>query len=215
MRYGNPISNQLQVSACEKVYEIFNDDKYKEVVENNESCQYMYLNVVWLLNNRQPIFAKGECWITKMGDDAWRELLLICNNYIGRFCVGNNMNQVAMKIRYIRALCLGQLERYSESLAALKEIEEDSSLGRDRVLTKHMLCDKNGIPKKFVGRLGRYFEVERNGVLYIDEFGKTPIYYFGPHLNTSRLEEGTVFTDIEIGYGYIEPKAFRNVENEE
>ena len=151
-----------------------------------------------------------------MRDETWKEILGICNNYIGRFC-GNsdNIHQMARNIRYIKALCLGQLEQYSESLATLREIDEDSSLGIRRVFTKHVLCDENGVPKKFTGRLGKYDEVQRNGDVYIEEFGRNPIYYFGPHFKTSDFSEGKVFNDIEIGYSNIAPKAFRDVENRE
>ena len=94
-------------------------------------------------------------------------------------------------------------------------MEEDTSLGLKRVFTKHMLCDENGIPRKFTGRLGKYDEINRNGSIYIDEFGKNPIYYHGPHMKSAELDEGKVFDDIEIGYSNIAPKAFRNVESKE
>ena len=65
------------------------------------------------------------------------------------------------------------------------------------------------------GRLGKYDEINRNGSIYIDEFGKNPIYYHGPHMKSAELDEGKVFDDIEIGYSNIAPKAFRNVESKE
>ncbi len=214
--FNNAISNKMQENACEKVYSMFKDERYKAVLDDSESCQYMFLNVVWLMNNKQPINSQGECWLTQMRNETWKEILSICNNYIGRFC-GNsdNIHQMARNIRYIKALCLGQLEQYSESLATLREIDEDSSLGIRRVFTKHILCDENGVPKKFIGRLGKYDEVQRNGDVYIKEFGRNPIYYFGPHFKTSDFSDGKVFDDIEIGYSNIAPKAFRDVENKE
>ena len=214
--FKKSISSKPQFSACGKVYSMFNEEKYKAVLEDSESCQYMYLNVVWLMNNKQPIFSQGECWLTQMDDDTWRELLGICNNYIRRFCGDSgNIYRIAKNIRYIKALCLGQLGQYSESLATLREIEEDSSLGIKRVFTKHMLCDENGVPKKFTGRLGKYDEVQRSGDIFIEEFGKNPIYYFGPRLKITNFSERTVFDDIEIGYSNIAPKAFRDIENKE
>lgn len=214
--FNKPIENEFQQSACEEVYSIFNNDKYKAVLSESEPCQYMLLNVVWLMNNKEPIYLDGECWITRMSEDVWRELLGICNNFIMRFCNdAENTNQLAKNIRYIKALCLGQLEQYSESISVLKSIEEDSTLGLRRVFTKHMLCDENGIPKKFSGRLGKYDEVSRSGSIFIDDFGKNPIYYHGPHMKFANLMEGTVFNDVEIGYSNIAPKAFRKVENKE
>lgn len=207
------ISNEIQGSACQEVYELFNDTRYKAVLGESESCQYMLLNIVWLINNKEPIYGDGECWITRISEKAWRELLNICNNFIVKFCNdAEDIHQLARNIRYIKALCLAQLGQYAESISVLKSIEEDSSQGIRRVFTKHMLCMPNGTPIKFVGRLGKYDEVSRSGSVYIDEFGKGPIYYHGPHMRTANLIEGTVFKDIEIGYSNIAPKAYREIE---
>lgn len=214
--FKKPIEDDLQQSACEEVYSIFQNEKYKAVLGESEPCQYMLLNIVWLMNNKNPIYSDGECWITQMSEAVWRELLNISNSFILKFCNdAEDIHQLAKNIRYIKALCLAQLGQYSESISVLKAIEEDSSLGLRRVFTKHMLCDENGIPKKFTGRLGKYDEVSRSGAIFIDEFGKNPIYYHGPHMKSANLTEGTVFDDVEIGYSNIAPKAFRDVESKE
>ena len=214
--FNKPIENTLQENACKEVYSIFNDERYKSVLSESEPCQYMLLNIIWLMNNKEPIYLDGECWITNMKENVWREILNVCNNFILRFCNGSeDIHQLAKNIRYIKALCLGQLGQYSESIAVLKSIEEDSTLGLRRVFTKHMLCDENGIPKKFTGRLGKYDEVSRSGSVFIEEFGRNPIYYHGPHMKSADLVEGTTFSDIEIGYSNIAPKAFREIELKE
>jgi len=214
--FKKSIVNEMQESACQNVYELFNEEKYKSVLSESESCQYMLLNVVWLMNNKQPIYMEGECWLTKMSEDAWREIFNICNNFIARFCnSADEFHQIGKNVRYIKALCLGQLGQYRDSLSELNHIAEDSSLGLRRVVTKHILCKEDGTPCKFTGRLGKYDEVNRSGAIYIEEFGRNPIYYHGPHLKTSDLGEGNVFNDIEIGYNNIAPKAFRGIENKE
>lgn len=211
--FKKPIENKKQERTCREVYSIFNDERYKVVLNESEPCQYMLLNVIWLMNNKEPIYLEGECWITRMSENVWRELLNLCNNYILRFCNDTeDIHKFAKNIQYIKALCLGQLRQYNESIAALRNIEEDSTLGLRRVFTKHMLCDENGVPRKFTGRLGKYDEISRSGVVFIDEFGKNPIYYHGPHMKSANLVEGTIFSDIEIGYSNIAPKAFREIE---
>lgn len=214
--FKKPIKDKMQKNACKEVYKWFNDERYKAVLSESEPCQYMLLNIVWLMNNKNPIYSEGECWLTKMDESAWRELLSICNGFILKFCNDtDNIHQLAKNIRYIKALCLGELGQYADSIAVLKDIEEDSTLGLRRIFTKHMICDANGIPRKFVGKLGKYDEIKRSGSVYIEKFGKNPIYYHGPHMKTSNLVEGTVFKDIEIGYSNIAPKAFREVEIKE
>lgn len=211
--YRLAVTDDIQLSACKKVYSLFNDPKYKNVVVESEECQYMLLNMVWLINDKRPIIQEGECWLTAIPEDGWRELLNICNNFIIRFCSdAEEIHQLGRNIRYLKALCQAELGMYSDSMTTLKSIEEDSSLGLKRVFTKHMICEWDGTIRKFTGRLGKYDETRRSGEIYIEEFGKNPMYYYGPHMNTSNLQEGTVYTDIEVGYGNIAPKAFREVE---
>lgn len=213
--FKDRISTPNQYSACEYVYNMFLDKKYNDVVTESEPCQYMLLNVLWLLKNGNPIFQKKECWRTSMDISVWTKLLSICNNYIIRFCSDNiNSYKFNKNIRYVQALCFAQLSQYSECVAALKSIEEDSSVGIKRVFTKHMICDEYGIPRKFTGRLGKYDEINRSGAVYIEEFGRNPLYYYGPHLNTSDFSEGIVFTDLEVGLSNISPKVYRNIEAE-
>lgn len=210
--FKKDIENQEQLDACKQVYDWFHAEHYKAVLEDSEPCQYMFLNIVWLMNNKKPIYSEGECWKTKMNEKAWREILAICNGFIIKFCNdAETIHQLAKNIRYIKALCLGELKQYSESIVMLRSIEEDSSQGLKRVFTKHLLCEEDGTPRKFIGRLGKYDEIKRSGSIYIDEFGKNPIYYHGPNLKTSNLIEGITFDDIEIGYSNIAPKAYREI----
>lgn len=209
------IISEKQFKACEFVYNLFNNDRYKYVISDNESCQYMLLNIVWLKNNQQPIYREGECWRTYMSNENWNEILNICNNYLVKFCSDTNtVSQSGKNIKYIKALSLAQLGQYIESKNVLRSIEEDSTMGLRRVYTKHMICEKDGTPRKFVGRLGKYDEIQRNGIVYIDEFGREGIYYHGPHLNTSRYDEGIIFTDLEVGLSNIAPRVFREIEKQ-
>lgn len=215
VNYHKGIVSEIEQDALEKVYELFNQDKYKNVVSDSEPCQYMLLNVVWLINNKKPIFNEGECWLTCMNKNAWSDILYVCNSYLMKFSGEHAItDKLLLNIKYIKALCLAQLEQYGDCINIMKSLEEDSTQGLYRVLTKHMICDEEGVPRKFVGRLGKYDEVSRSGVLYIEEFGKLPIYYHSSRMGTSDLEESRTLYDIEIGLGNIAPKAFRNVEDE-
>ena len=207
---------ESQFAACEYVYDMLHNEKYAGIVQESESCQYMLLNVLWLLKNKgMPIYRSGECWCTYMDEQAWSEILGLCNNYIAQFCSESvNTYKMDKNIKYIQALCYAQLGQYLDCVATLRSIEEDSTVGIQRILTKHMICDASGVPRKFTGRLGKYEEIERRGMVYIEEFGRKPLYYFGPNLKTANHNEGIVYTDLEVGLSSIAPKVYRNVENQ-
>ena len=213
--FRKTINDKKQLIACENVYNLLNNEKYKSVIEYSQSCQYMLLNILWIMNNKEPMYKEGEHWITRISEDVWRKLSVISNNFIYRFSDENEEQPLIRNVKYIGALCLGELKRYNESISLLRSIEEDTTLGRKRVFTRHMLCEENGTIRTFVGRLGKYDVVKRSGVIYIDEFGKTPIYFYGPHMRVSNLHEGRVFTDIQIGYSIIGLKAFRQIDEKE
>ena len=77
-----------------------------------------------------------------------------------------------------------------------------------------MICDEYGVPRKFTGRLGKYDEIERRGMVYIEEFGRKPLYYYGPNLKMTNHVEGAIFTDLEVGLCSIAPKVYRNTETQ-
>ena len=213
---GINIGDNRQFAACKYVYEMFRSDKYAGIVQESESCQYMLLNVLWLLNNKgKPIYESGECWRTSMDEKAWAEILTLCNNYIDKFCSESvNAYKMEKNIQYIQALCYAQLGQYLDCVVTLKNIEEDSTVGIQRILTKHMICNEFGVPKKFTGRLGKYDEIERRGMVYIEKFERRPLYYYGPNLKTAHHVEGAVFTDLEVGLSSIAPKVYRNTESQ-
>lgn len=215
VEFRKGITSKNQMDACLKVYQLLNEEKYHAVVTDSEPCQHMLLNVVWLINNREPIYREGECWATHMREEAWTEILSICNNYILKFCAGAMASlKVTLNIKYIKALCLAQLKQYKDCIDELNTMEEDSTLGLPRVFTKHMICDENGNYRKFVGRLGKYDEIKQRGVVYISEFGKKPIYYHMSRFDVANYEEGKVYNDLEIGLSNISPKVYRELELE-
>lgn len=208
------IRNSKQYEACNTVYNFLQNTKYAEVVEESESCQFMLLNLIWLINNGNPIFQRGEKWLTSISNNAWEELLAICNNYLLRFIVSSSeTNRVERNIQYIKALSLAQLGEYTESIRTLAMIGEDPTIGSRRTHTMHIISDEYGYPRKFHGIIDVYDPTpnQKSGKIRIDEFGDYPIYFYGPHLETARLETGSRFDDIEIGLGYMGMKAFRKI----
>ena len=68
------VAAYLGMGACEKVYSIFQDERYKAVLGESEPCQYMLLNIVWLMNNKQPM---KRTWMRKISEQKrWQTALL-------------------------------------------------------------------------------------------------------------------------------------------
>ncbi len=207
------IQNKEQKEICQAVYELLCQDKYHMVVTYSEPCQYMLLNILWLMHNEKPIYQKGECWHTSISRDVWEELLAICTNYQDNFSNDSvGAYRVNKNIQYMRALCQAQVGQYTECLATLRDMEEDSTAGIGRVMTKHMICDETGNTVKFSGRIKSYDAAKREGQMAVDEFGKYALYFHGPHLHTSDFTEGRVFDDLEIGLCDVSVKVYRGTE---
>lgn len=215
--YNKPILTEKQKNVCQDIYDMFNDERYKDLLSKEASYQHMYLNVVWLLHNGEPIFSKEENRKTRMNLKTWNELCQICRDYILNFIddgVRDIPNRREINIRYLYSLCLGQLGSYRESYEAGKKIMEDSMRGISRAFTQHLLCDEYGNPIKFdavIKELNKS-EADKTGRLVIKEFGQnTKIYFFGPRLKISSLEVGQGVDNVEIGYSEMGLKAVRGI----
>ncbi len=207
------IQKKGQKEICQEVYGLLCREKYHMVVTYSEPCQYMLLNILWLLHNENPIYQKGECWHTSIGRDVWEELLAICTHYQDNFSNDSiGAYKVNKNIQYMRALCQAQVGQYAECLATLRGMEEDSTAGLGRVMTKHMICDETGSTVKFSGWIKSYDETKREGKMVVEEFGKYPLYFHGPQLHTSDFTDGRVFNDLEIGLCDVSVKVYRGTE---
>lgn len=207
------IERETQKEVCREVYELLRKEKYRIVVTGSEPCQYMLLNILWLMHNEKPIYQKGECWRTSIGQDVWEELLAICANYLDNFSNDSiGAYKVNKNMQYMRALCQAQVGQYAECLVSLRNMDEDSSAGLGRVMTKHMICDGAGETIKFSGRIRSYDTAKREGYMDVDGFGKSSLYFHGPHLHTSDFKEGRVFDDLEIGLCDVSAKVYRGKE---
>ena len=215
--FKNELKNDIQKTACEYVYDLFHSEKYREVVNASEACQYMLLNLIWLIKDGHPVYQKGEYWLTKMDYSTWGEILDLCEHYLESFCTDDieDTYRTARNIRYIKALSLAEIGEYVRARQVIREIKEDSTIGVTRAYTKHMICEPNGTPRTFNGKIIEYNENNRTGYILIEEFRDDKVYFYGPHLKAADLTPGRTFTDIEIGLNNVAPKAFRNIKKVE
>lgn len=184
---------------------------HEQVTKSHSGCQYMLLVLTWLLYNGSPPFSGDEMQRTAMNSSQWREILTICEGYEQQFMRGTEQAVNTPTIYYLLALAHAQLEDFSKSLDAFKQIERiDGFYIPVRNKVWHLLCDEQGTTKKFRGNLEEkyYDRMKQKGRIRVENIGG--IYFYGPSLKLARYSGA--FQDIEIGTSYIGFEAFRKLE---
>jgi len=211
--FKKSLESAKQIKACEAICDLI--EKYDEITMFSPACQYMLLQVLWLKYNKEPVFTGEECQCTAMNEQEWKKILSICINYEDNFIKPKVQGYHSPHtILYLKALAYAQLQQYEESMKTFKKIDEEASFGVGRIKTRHILCNENGVPVHFHGRLmGKYDDIKKRGYAKIDGINsdRGGVYYFGPNIDTSKYDSGTNFTDFQIGLNYIGFRLYRKL----
>ncbi|HWP96386.1 MAG TPA: hypothetical protein VN426_06015 [Syntrophomonadaceae bacterium] len=198
----SPLSDNAR-AKCAEILSLLENEDYRDIVENNNACQYARLRLKWLYYNRQPIFSGQEQQLTCMNDSQWQEIRAICANFAGKILRNSTDVFYANTIYYLLALTYAQLRDYQAAEDAWNCISEGNFAHRGRNWVWHILCEANGTPRIFTGTLEkRYYNAnKRSGKIYVKEMGSLVYYRNLPSLGKS-TPSGTV-DSLCIGTSYI------------
>lgn len=195
--YGKVLRTKKQIEACRKVIELF--DEYKEITYLDGACLYVLINLKWLLYNRFPLLGMPECTPTKLSELEWEEIESLCARYdaYGLYSKDN--------IKYLHALCVAEKNEFKKSMEILKPYKESHSYEKRSM---HTLCDENGVPKKFRGRLKNDYDKEkRRGYMAVycgRELLDDNVIYRAEnvHMKVSDLRRDVQIQDVELSLSF-------------
>lgn len=216
---------QKEVIVCEDNRIIWNDVKGHEnlkaeidellkvmnenadMIEVDSRCAYLRLQLYWLRHTGKPLNYKDEKQYVAMKLDEWKQVEKLCSGIIT--ASGNSSSSMYTNhCKYVRALALIQMEQYDLAKALLREIKDD--LVYMKHITKHIICDENGKPKKFSGNDVRLYDHDRSGgrVDVYTGTGKVlkEVYFnrFNITANTAQtIENGSRLEDLMMGIGFM------------
>ena len=213
-----------QVAICRKVYdELLDNPKYKgnnTDLESNPECQRLLLHVVWLMYDKYPLFCE-EKHRTGITLEGWQKLKEICTRNYEVYEYGGRLSKDyynCHRFLYVLALCYAQLnepENCRKIITIIRRETDDWEYGDNRIVTRHIICDENRIPKSdFAGEVVEA-QTGRRGYIKIKDWsglaGKKGIYFHERNLNGLSIKKGDYQPDFQLGLGYMGLSVFHGL----
>ena len=206
---GHSISNQLkdtQIEKCKEICEFMQREQYASCIEADANALYLQLKVTWMAYNGYPIMDGAiECRQTYLSKDEWIEINRLCRLY--ERCVGGSKRPVVM---LLQALSLIQISGdYYEANRLLESIREDMFFSAPRMRVPYLLCNEDGSPWKFSGKVIQVDDQRHRGFIKVDNVPlnlgtKTGVRFYQKNIGRKSLpHKNDVLTDLEMGIGYM------------
>ena len=161
----------------------------------------------WMYYNRTPLSAYRDRKLTKLTHDNWKDILTLCRIYDSKFHASNDKFKSKI-IVLLYAIAEMQVNNdLMKAAAILRTLEKSSFTSDTRIYTPYMLCDENGVTRKFSGDIS-YINPRKQHIGRIKLHGTN--LTDGIHFNAANicvserdLERGIRVSGLEIGIGFM------------
>lgn len=195
--FNTDLKGPEQEEACRMALKVLETPGFDKVIYNHAACQFMRLQLTWILCNKKPIFAK-EKQTTCMTEDEWDRVKCVCQSIKDNVSDQTTSRHYRVTVYYVLALAYAQLEQYGAAIETWKEINEGDFHTPSRRDTWHVLSDPKGKPLLFSGTFNRPYL--KDNMVYIREMNRPVRYDSLQSLNVSAAH-GDV-ANISIGTRY-------------
>lgn len=188
--------------------------KYYDAVKTNGSALQLMLRIFWIWKAGSELQLRGElneCRLTKFKEDEWETINTICRDYCN-LTSGSNISPF-MKYMYVLSMTSTQKLETPDDIQAIKrqlqEIDENSFMSLRRMYIPFVLCDKDGKPRCFTGKVT---EVNgKNGKISLSNPNFKDLHFNEYNLK-SKADPSSVINrtrnDLVIGIGYTRPQIY-------
>ena len=135
-----------------KIYNVMDDEKYRDGIQKDSFCLYLKLQLYWLLNNKSPLNFDLSRQKTNMSDDCWSYIRDICDTILDIADKADKAERenfgakrFAATCRYVQALANAQLGNVKKCQNISKKNKKRNNIH----YVNHLICDENGNPKVF------------------------------------------------------------------
>ncbi|MBW7573149.1 hypothetical protein [Caproiciproducens faecalis] len=207
INFKEPIMKKEAYEICKEVNDILETSEYSDIVWNDSACLHILINVKWLLETGLPIIPEWgkENNCMKLSEEMWERLFELSNRYL-------ELDEMRPPhIVYLLALCMAQLPQHRgiECEQLFEELRKGTVYEKRRL---HILCNEQGKPLIFSGRINRYDHKRNRGYVNLQEAGfRLPIYFRGELIGQmeSSLHEGTLLTNLNVATSFSGLQACR------
>lgn len=219
MQYlNNPQNNEYVIipnNICKRCKEIFEFiEKYYSFVKTNGSTLQLMLRIFWIWKTKSELRLKGElneCRLTKLTENDWEIINRICRDY----CKSSDNRGASPFMKYMNVLSMASTQKLEkeddikEIIKQLHTIDEASFQSLRRMYTPFVLCNSDGTPRQFTGKVT--LRNERNGKITLSSPRCENLYYNENNLTSNNYLHTSINvlrTDLVIGIGYTRPQIY-------
>ena len=124
-----------------------------EAVKTDPQTLALLIKATWMYYNRSPLSAYRNRKLTKLTRDNWKDILTLCRIYDSKFHTSNDKFKSKMII-LLHAMSEIQVNNdFNKASVILRTIERNSYTSNTRRYTPYMICDEDGVPRKFSGEI--------------------------------------------------------------
>ena len=180
--FNAELKGPKQEDACRRALAVLETPEYDKIVCNHAACQFMRLQLTWILCNEKPIFAK-ERQTTCMTKDEWDRVKRVCQSIKDNVSDQRTNRHYRATVYYILALACAQLGQYGAAIEIWRDVKEGDFYTPSRRRTWHVLSDPKGKPLLFSGTFNRPYL--NDNTVFIREMDRSVRYDSLQSLNVS------------------------------
>ena len=206
---GEGVNNQLtssQISKCCEICEFMRRKEYAACIESDANALYLQLKVTWMAFNGHPLLDRSvECRQTYLSKKEWIEINRLCVLYDR--CAGNTRRPIVV---LLQALSVIQISGdYREANRILESLREDMFFSVSRMRVPFILCNEDGSPWKFSGKVIQVEDQRHRGLIRVDNVPlnlgtKTGIRFYQKNLGRKSMpHRNDILNELEMGVGYM------------
>lgn len=207
--------SELERRRCQRVLDFMREPTRLSCISSDANALGTLIRVAWMTFGGRQLSATRECQTPAFSLDQWREIHVYCERYAQK-AVRGGQQPLFILVYALSTIQIGgkTSESYDRAYGVLRRISEDRFGGQYRLRTPFMVCDEDGKPSRYSGRVryvrDRYGFMDVNGLP--TRFGNNDgirFYFSNLGRNVSTPERGDVFADLEIGISYTEFRIYK------
>ncbi len=198
----------VKIAACTKVVNfMYRYNNNFDAVKTDPQSLALLIKATWMYYNRIPLSAYTDRKLTKLTHDNWKDILNLCRIYDSKYHTSTYKFRSKIIVLLYAIAEIQVNNDLMKAVTILRTLEKSSFTSDTRIYTPYMLCDENGITRKFSGDIS-YINPRKQhiGRIKLHATNLTDGIHFNANnicISAKELELGNRVSGLEIGVGYM------------
>lgn len=189
----SPVGDKEQL-IVDKVLQVFEENK--KLVYQNTACLYMMLQLYWLKYTGRPLLYREKDTVY-LADDEWKNIIAITERLLEL-----QPDWDYPIPRYIYAIALFHIEDISASQRVFRRLKNINYPFDKRIIINYLATGKNKQIQKYVGKISRFGDKEKESFISIPDLG-IEVPYFNDEFAQKHTMLNETINGIKLGFNML------------